>query len=302
MTPFHYFILFYLQKETFRKTNQKGRHFVSISWTLQAPTNAACRRPSESGHSCFVFPWKKRHKLLRRNFRYTHKPHATSQQHGATRMRYCSRLKREFHNHGLSLEQFSGLAFASRNWCLAPSLLCLIWVFSQGFAAGVHPKVLGFPHFNGFLINCLPVPQIWRGADFCALHADLCQWGDRCCALYHASIIYRSFRFWGVVPILIHSHDEVLCSCPLACQQQGYFFGCAFARGFPVALHGQLPFSNYVRYGSRRWVPPWLGPLLWFCEEKKLHAFGLESSLVWGSFDSYGRMDPKKRTGETWIR
>ena len=186
----HYFILFYLQKGTFRKTAAKKADSSSqFREPCKLQQMATCRCPSESGHSCFVFPWKKRHKLLRRNFRYTHNPHATSQQHGATRMRYCSRLKREFHNHGLSLKQFSGLAFAIRNWCLAPSLLCLIWVFSQGFAAGVHPKVLGFPHFNGFLINCLPVPQIWRGTDFCALHADLCQWGDRCCALYHASII-----------------------------------------------------------------------------------------------------------------
>ena len=45
--------------------------------------------------------------------------------------------------------------------------------------------------------------------------------------LYNMLQLYRSFRFWGVVPILIHSDDEVLCSCPLACQQQGYFFGCA---------------------------------------------------------------------------
>ena len=168
-------------KRNFQKDKPKRPTFrlKSEPWKLQQ-----CNLSSPlKGHSCFVFPWKKRHKLLRRNFRYTHNPHATSQQHGATRMRYCSRLKREFHNHGLSLKQFSGLAFAIRSWCLAPSLLCLFWVFSQGFAAGVHPKVLGFPHFNGFLINCLPVPRIWRGADFCALHADLCQWGDGCCAL-----------------------------------------------------------------------------------------------------------------------
>ena len=142
----HYFILFYLQKGTFRKTAAKKADSSSqFREPCKLQQMATCRCPSESGHSCFVFPWKKRHKLLRRNFRYTHNPHATSQQHGATRMRYCSRLKREFHNHGLSLKQFSGLAFAIRNWCLAPSLLCLIWVFSQGFGSRCSSESFGFP-------------------------------------------------------------------------------------------------------------------------------------------------------------
>lgn len=121
-----------------------------------------------------------------------------------------------------SLKQFS--AFASRNWCLAPSHLCFSWVFLQG-SAGVHPKGLGFRHFHGFLINCLPVPRIWRGADFCALHADLCQRGDGCCAHESCSTIVRPFRIISVLGSNSNSHPfswwSAFLLAGLACQQQG---------------------------------------------------------------------------------